>query len=987
MKKKLHIIFALFLCLSYLLLLSCHQNKPISIPQSPTLKANIKAKTDAFAKEISQGNYDTVIQEGEKTLLQYKDSLQYDSIGWSMLHHRLGVAYSRTAIKSDSNYQKMNFHFKNAENLRILNPKYEVELANTYLNWGKGEISYNKLLFSVELFKKSNKILLSQNKIDTLRILGNFRGLNESFCKIKDLNFVNSYAKFSTTFYDSKINHSINEKIEYSSILINNGVFFEKINKSKLAIDNYIKSIKILDNDKEIEHILFRAKLNLAYSYIITKNTDAAKPLLKEAIVFFSKNKDSINLANAYNYYSKILFNSKYFLNAINLLEKNVFPIYKKNEDKEGQAGCQFILAEAYSQVGNYDKALSYYQKSMMAYLPTFKEADVMKNPSEEDLKLCAIKPDLVECLEHKAKTLITVGTKTKSTAYLEAAWRTYQTLSILQTLIREEISSEESKIDVSAQQHWATDAFALARQLQTYFPQKNYNEQAYILLQQLKAQVILEHLQAEKGKKLANISEELRYKERELLAELSQLRKQLLEAPNDANLMQKAILMEQKYQDFQEELAKQYPIFAQTKYDHKALSINEIQQSLKDKMAVLDYMPTEDSLHIFCITKKRLLWKTVAIDKATLDNVTELQHILGQAINKIETPSSADFLNRSYRCYQTLLSPIESDLNGVERLRIVAGGWVHRIGFESLLTNPYGGNWSDVEVPFLIKKYAVSYLFSVKELQLSQEKKKLGSVSVGSFGISYDDNLGFQFGRGADSCISFLQGSRGNGKLKYAVKEAENVKTLWGLGDCILEKEATKENFIKLCQSKHYNILHLAMHGIPDCEDAQNIQLVFSKDSSKHDNLMRMYEIAGLRMRSDLAVLSACHSGEGQLSNYEGVMSLGRAFAMAGCESLITSNSYVIDETSPQVFEKFYKNLKDNDLDKDLALQKAIVDYINDKSDVERLPYRWANFHLWGNIQPISGDSFNTIWLLWIGLGILSILAFFFWKKNENKV
>lgn len=983
MKKNIH--STLFLCLPFLLLLSCNQNKPTAIPQSPTLKANIKTQTDAFAKEISQGNYDVVIQEGEKTLLQYKDSLQYDSIGWSMLHHRLGVAYSRTAIKSDSNYQKMNFHFQNAESLRKLNPIYELELANTYLNWGKGLLSFKDNINSLIQYKKALSYFESKSN-DTLRILGGLRGIIEAKLNLVDLKSSKKILNLADQYYYNNTQKSIGIKREYAGILTIMGDHFCKEKLFETSLDNYDLALSLFSIDDKFlndKYITLNQKI-----YILIKNrqfVDASK-LIQNTIQYFTSNSDSINLAKSYDYLSYIYIKTNKEKEAIKLIENKVLPIFKKYNIYESVGICQYELAEAYSQIGNYDKALSYYQKSMMAYLPTFKEEDVLKNPNEADLKLCAIKPDLVECLEHKAKTLIRVGTKTKSTAYLEAAWRTYQTLSILQTLIREEISSEESKIDVSAQQYWAADALALARQLQAYFPQKNYNEQAYILLQQLKAQVILEHLQAEKGKKLANISEELRYKEREFLAELSQLRKQLLETPNDANLMQKVILTEQKYQDFQEELAKQYPIFAQAKYDHKALSINEIQQALKDKMAVLDYMPTEDSLHIFCITKKRLLWKTVAIDKATLDNVTELQHILGQAINKIETPSSADFLNRSYLCYQTLISPIENDLNGIERLRIVAGGWVHRVGFESLLTNAYSGNWSDVEVPFLIKKYAVSYLFSVKELHHFQEKKKLGSVSVGSFGISYDDNLGFQFGRGADSCISFLQGARGNGKLKYAVKEAENVKTLWGVGDCILEKEATKERFINLCQSKHYNILHLAMHGIPDCEDAQNIQLVFSKDSSKHDNLMRMYEIAGLRMRSDLAVLSACHSGEGQLSNYEGVMSLGRAFAMAGCESLVTSNSYVIDETSPLVFEKFYKNLKDNDLDKDLALQKAIVSYINDKSDVERLPYRWANFHLWGNIQPISGDSFNTQWLIWIGLGIFSILGLIFWNKKRKR-
>jgi CHAT domain-containing protein len=658
-------------------------------------------------------------------------------------------------------------------------------------------------------------------------------------------------------------------------------------------------------------------------------------------------------------------------------------PIFIKINDKEALGNCYLSITKIYIAQKNYPRALDNYQNAIRTVNLNFNSKNWIDNPIDTSLKYCQAKSDLAESFLAKAQTLKSLATKTKSTIYLDAAWQTYQTLNTLQALIRAEISTEKSKMNLGKQQDWVADALTIAKELQAKNPQKDYLSAAYAMVQQVKAQVINEHLQGERGKVLANISEAEQEKERLLLAEISQLRKQLLDDPNDATLPQKALDAEQKYYDYLENLAKQYPIFSKTKFDNKALSIKEIQDNLSDDMAVLDYLPTADSLHIFCINPYRLTWKTVAISKSDKTNIDSLQHTLNQAIRKIQTPESAAFLTRSYAAYRCLIAPIECELLGIKRLRIFPAAWVNRVGFESLCTSPYAGNWSDKKIPFMIRSYAISYLFSIKELQPKPRKKAEGSVSVGSFGISYSDGISFQPSRSPDSCMQFLNGTRGGGKLNFAVKEAKDVSALWGVGDCILENKATKKEFTKRCQSNNYSVLHLAMHGIPECDDPNNIQLVFSKDATNKDNLMRIYEIAGLRMHSDLAVLSACHSGAGQLENYEGVLSLGRAFKMAGCESLITSNSAVIDETSPDIFGSFYEKLKNENMPKDVALQKAICNYLDDKSDMERIPYRWANFHLWGNVDAIQGDSPNFFQRYWkYLLGIVFLFAIIYLYK-----
>jgi hypothetical protein len=58
----------------------------------------------------------------------------------------------------------------------------------------------------------------------------------------------------------------------------------------------------------------------------------------------------------------------------------------------------------------------------------------------------------------------------------------------------------------------------------------------------------------------------------------------------------------------------------------------------------------------------------------------------------------------------------------------------------------------------------------------------------------------------------------------------------------------------------------------------------------------------------------------------------------------------------------------------------------LDDKNDTDRIPYRWANFHLFGNVDPINGSpeipfSYKSWW--WLALGI-SMLGLVFWKVKK---
>ncbi len=168
-------------------------------------------------------------------------------------------------------------------------------------------------------------------------------------------------------------------------------------------------------------------------------------------------------------------------------------------------------------------------------------------------------------------------------------------------------------------------------------------------------------------------------------------------------------------------------------------------------------------------------------------------------------------------------------------------------------------------------------------------------------------------------------------------------------------EKQKATEQFFKN-NAPQYGILHLAVHGIVDHEKPELSGLALEEDSSTvHDNFLYAYEIKQLELqKTQLVVLAACKTGDGQLQNGEGILSIGRSFMYAGVPSLLTTLWNLNDFTSPMIIEEFYRNLS-NGMEKDEALQKAKTDYLKKVRGIDAHPQLWACFTQVGDYAAIK--------------------------------
>ncbi len=200
---------------------------------------------------------------------------------------------------------------------------------------------------------------------------------------------------------------------------------------------------------------------------------------------------------------------------------------------------------------------------------------------------------------------------------------------------------------------------------------------------------------------------------------------------------------------------------------------------------------------------------------------------------------------------------------------------------------------------------------------------------------------------------------------------EVFSISDIWE-GKYFYAKAANETAFKE--ESTNYSILHLAIHGFQDESKPENSYLKFADADSLNDGMLHAYEIYNLDLNADLAVLSACHSGQGKVVAGEGMMSLGRAFAYAGVRSLLISRWEVSDYSAPHLMKYFYEGLKEG-MYKSEALKYAQAKYLENHSDaLTSSPFYWSSFYILGDDSPIGKPKAAfASWMIWLMIAVVT--------------
>lgn len=416
----------------------------------------------------------------------------------------------------------------------------------------------------------------------------------------------------------------------------------------------------------------------------------------------------------------------------------------------------------------------------------------------------------------------------------------------------------------------------------------------------------------------------------------------QALAAAENANKQsQRARLLAVQHElsELRRTLENDYPRFSRALSGAATFDPGVTQSTLTENQLVVEYFLSADSLYAFTLSAGGMEYF-----------VSRLPDGLAKTIDSfLNTPSAAAEL------YDFLIAPALAGKPEITRLQLIPDGALWRIPFSALQNN---GN-------LLTRTVAVSYAYS-SPLLFAAADSPLPAGGYLGIGMSYKDIV--QRIETSKNRSATDRQLRNMGPLPYARREVEDAEALLD-GNTLFDGDATRANFFRDAPS--YGILHLAMHGILRNNPMESA-LVFRGDDTPYD-LVRMQDILGTDLPARLTVLSACHSGNGPVETAEGMQSIGLAFTAAGSRATITSNWAARDAATYAILQYTFKRIEAGD-PTDVALQKAVNNYLEGGTSADREPINWAHLSLIGSVDAVAPKSTN--WWLIPGLlaGVLII-------------
>ena len=284
-------------------------------------------------------------------------------------------------------------------------------------------------------------------------------------------------------------------------------------------------------------------------------------------------------------------------------------------------------------------------------------------------------------------------------------------------------------------------------------------------------------------------------------------------------------------------------------------------------------------------------------------------------------------------------------------------------------------------KLDYLLKKYSVSYTPSATLLnRKSDNKTSLSQLSCLALAPDYKkDGL-------AEDVSEYDSRPTGVRPILGAQEELKMIKQ-YVKGKFLTGNNASEEQF-KL-QAGKYNILHLAAHGIADHQNPSRSHIIFSSNTDTlDDDTLFAYEVYNLALNAEMVVLSACQTASGKLILGEGLMSLARAFRFAGCQSIVSSLWNADDKSTAAIMNNYYKELNSGQ-DREVALQKAKLDFLNEADALKSHPAFWAAFVLIGDAKPLVIDKYSFDWVFWVvfGLGVLALILIYWSYRGASRI
>ena len=417
-------------------------------------------------------------------------------------------------------------------------------------------------------------------------------------------------------------------------------------------------------------------------------------------------------------------------------------------------------------------------------------------------------------------------------------------------------------------------------------------------------------------------------------------------------------------YYLLEDSLVRSFPAYYRLKQGPPPLTLAEIQIGLlAPGHALIQYFAGKERIFIFAITPEQAFLTSVANDglDSTVSGLRESLYgwLAGQTEEQL-----GHYQAHAHHLYLQLIAPVEPLLP--KRLIIIPDGVLEYLPFEALLFALPAPATSIPAYPYLLHRHQISYAHSARLLMemkaqsppTPHQRKALAFAPSFASSAMGKETL--------DQRRISLSRLYSNEEEVMHVKNILNAQVRKG-------KSATRERFLQ--EAHLYSILHLATHAKANDAEGDYSFLAFTPTPGAKDKpLLYAKDLYGLRLPAEMAVLSACETGIGELRRGEGAISLARGFAYAGTRSLVSTLWRVSDKETAAFMRLFYQNLQQQ-LPKDEAMHQAKLAYLAEAHPKKAHPFFWAAFTLSGDMSPIITPAASPRWPFYL-LGAAGLLA-----------